>query len=156
MGQINDTFAVIIADDDPDERFLAQKAFEDLGFTGMLRFVQDGIELLSYLSQCITSYDYHNFTTPKFILLDINMPLKDGWESLEEIKKDPELQNIPIVIWTTSNEEQDRLRSIEMGASDFITKPESYKNLLDSLLYLIEKYCNCNVKCIRHCSFSGA
>lgn len=142
MNTINGSSTIVIADDDPDDRFIAQKAFEDLGFSGSLRFARDGVELLNYMTSCATNFDHRFCTLPELILLDLNMPLKDGWESLEEIKKLPGLQDIPVIIWTTSNDDEDRLRSIEMGASDFITKPGSYKKLLDSFLCLIEKYGN--------------
>ncbi len=144
MDSASNVFTVLIADDDSDDRFLAQKAFEDLGFSKNIRFAQDGMEALDYLNQSEASQDHHYFLIPDFIILDLNMPVKDGWETLKEIKNSPSLCKIPTIIWTTSNAEQDRLRSVEMGADCFITKPDSYSNLLFSMHSLIEMYCGSN------------
>jgi CheY-like chemotaxis protein len=70
------------------------------------------------------------------------MPVKDGWETLGEIKNTPELRDIPIIIWTTSSEDGDRSRSIEMGANAFITKPGTYAHLLSSIRSLLDEYCD--------------
>lgn len=141
MDLIDGTFTILIADDDPDDRFLAQTVFDQLGLSENLKFAQDGKELLSYLNQSVTEKDNHHFRLPHFILLDLNMPEKDGWETLEEIKSTPDLNSIPVVIWTTSSEDRDRLRSAEMGADRFVTKPGDYSNLLHSIRSLIEMYC---------------
>ncbi len=144
MDSASNVFTVLIADDDSDDRFLAQKAFEELGFSKNIRFAQDGVEVLDYLYQSAAAQDHHYFLIPDFILLDLNMPVKDGWETLEEIRNSPGLREIPVVIWTTSGEDKDRLRSVEMGADCFITKPDSYSNLLFSMHSLIKMYCGSN------------
>ena len=141
MDSSNRTFSVLLADDDPDDRFFAEKAFKDLGIPGSLKMVKNGEELLHYLDQCINCRDQQQFIVPDFILLDLNMPEKNGWEALDEIKIIRGLQDIPVIIWTTSDADEDRLRSIEMGADYFITKPRDYSALLSSIHSLVRIFC---------------
>ena len=142
MDSNNRVFTILMADDDPDDRLFAEKAFNELGISESLLMAENGEELLSYLDQCITISEQQQFTIPDFILLDLNMPEKSGWMILEEIKKVRTLQDIPIVIWTGSDNDEDRLRSIEMGADYFVTKPQSYNSLLSSMRFLIKLFCN--------------
>ena len=141
MGSNNRVFTILMADDDPDDRLFAKKAFNELGISESLLMAENGEELLSYLDQCITISEQQQFTIPDLILLDLNMPEKSGWVILEEIKKVRTLQDIPIVIWTGSDNDEDRLRSIEMGADYFITKPGNYSDLLSGIRSLIKLFC---------------
>ena len=141
MDSNNRVFTILMADDDPDDRLFAEKAFNELGISESLLMAENGEELLSYLDQCIAISEQQQFTIPDFILLDLNMPEKSGWVILEEIKKVRTLQDIPIVIWTGSDNDEDRLRSIEMGADYFITKPRSYNGLLSGMRFLIKLFC---------------
>lgn len=143
MTLVNRAITIMLADD-PDDSLLTKKVSENPGFSGILRIVNDGEELLRYLNQCITYYDHYYFLLPDIILLDLDITLKYGWEILGEIKKYPELRNIPVIMCSNSNDEKDRVRSIEMDADAFITKPEDYKNLLHILQNLLEKYCRIN------------
>lgn len=121
---------VLIAEDDADDRFLLQTAFEENGFSEPLHFVEDGVELMNFLK----SEDTKSF--PKFILLDLNMPKKDGREVLREIKENPKLATIPVVIFSTTNNEQEMKRCYQLGANSYITKPNSYDHLLQIISHL--------------------
>jgi len=141
MNPRNRMFTILMAEDDPDDRLIVENVFKDLGISESLRMVKNGNELLNYLEQCITCNDQQEFMIPVFILLDLKMPEKNGWETLGEIKRVGGLQDIPIVIWTGSDADEDRLRSIEMGAEYFITKPSDYSDLLSGIHSLIKLFC---------------
>ena len=121
---------ILMADDDEDDRELAQDAFEDAGLVGEIRFVPDGQELLDYLRPPAGSPPPER---PSIILLDLNMPRKDGREALEEIKADEALCEIPVVVLTTSNDEQDIRGSYRLGANSFIAKPMTHAGLVEMM-----------------------
>ena len=110
---------ILMAEDDPDDRLLVKDAFEETQIPNNLLFVEDGEELMSFLLK----EDAESSQTPDLILLDLNMPRKDGREALREIKASPTLRRIPIVILTTSKDEEDVLRSYDLHANCYITKP---------------------------------
>ncbi|MFW6240471.1 MAG: response regulator [Thermodesulfobacteriota bacterium] len=120
-----------MADDDPDDRLMAREAFEESRLANRLFFVHDGEELMDYLFRRGDFADPARSPRPGVILLDLNMPRKDGREALGEIKTDPDLRRIPIVILTTSKAEEDILRSYDLGANSFITKPVTFESLLN-------------------------
>ena len=122
---------ILMADDDPDDRKLTREAFEESHLANDLRFVEDGEELLDYLHQRGKYAAEGAAPTPGLILLDLNMPRKDGREALQEIKADARLKNIRIVILTTSEAEQDILHTYDITASSFITKPVTFEGLVD-------------------------
>ncbi len=122
---------ILIADDDPDDRFMTQEALEEAYLLNSLRFVEDGVELMKYLRREGKYTDPASSPTPGLILLDLNMPKKDGREALKEIKSDPKLRSIPVIILTTSKTEEDILRSYDLGVNCFITKPVTFTGLLD-------------------------
>ncbi|MGD9155498.1 MAG: response regulator [Bacillota bacterium] len=122
---------ILIADDDPDDRLLIKEAFEESNWTKPLHFVEDGVELLDYLFRRGKYADLVEEPLPDLILLDLNMPRKNGIEALETIKSDPELKTIPIIVFTTSKAEEDILRSYNLGVNSFITKPVSFDLLVD-------------------------
>jgi len=124
---------ILIAEDDADDRFLLQAAFEENGFTDRLHFVENGVEVLEFLSSLKISAEV-NF--PRFILLDLNMPKKDGREVLKELKQHSELKKIPVVIFSTTNNEQEMRRCYELGANSYITKPNSFESLLKTVAAL--------------------
>ena len=121
---------ILLADDDEEDRMLAADALAESRVVNDLRFVDDGEELLDYL------YHRGRYSTPGsspmpgLILLDLNMPRKDGREVLREIKVDPELRRIPVVVLTTSKAEEDIYRTYDLGANSFITKPVSFDGLV--------------------------
>ncbi len=125
---------IIIAEDDADDRFLLQAAFEENGFADRLQFVENGVEVLEYLD-ALKQVDKER-RLPRFILLDLNMPKKDGREVLKELKQHPELKKIPVVIFSTTNNEQEMRRCYELGANSYITKPNSFESLLKTVAAL--------------------
>ncbi len=124
---------ILIAEDDADDRFLLQAAFEENGFKDSLQFVENGVEVLDFLYK-LTSEEDANL--PRFILLDLNMPKKDGREVLKELKQHNQLKKIPIVIFSTTNNEQEMRRCYELGANSYITKPNSFEGLLKTVAAL--------------------
>jgi CheY-like chemotaxis protein len=122
---------VLMADDDADDRLMAKEAFAESRIANDLRFVTDGEELMDYLRQRGKYSDPASCPRPGLILLDLNMPRKDGREALAEIKNDPNLRNIRVVILTTSKAEEDIFRTYNMTAASYITKPVTFAGLVD-------------------------
>ena len=122
---------ILMADDDADDRLLTREAFEASHLANELRFVEDGVQLLDYLYQRNQYSDPANAPKPSIILLDLNMPKKDGRESLEEIRKDPAFNNIRVIVMTTSKAEEDVYRTYNLGATSYITKPVTFEALVD-------------------------
>jgi CheY-like chemotaxis protein len=133
-------FTILMAEDDPDDRFLMEQAFLELDTGSDLRFVEDGEELIDYLRRSDKYADPTLCPRPALILLDLNMPKKDGRQALKEIKADPDLGGIPVAIWTTSDETEDKIRCQKAGADVFVTKPVSYTELVNSVRRVIMKY----------------
>lgn len=126
---------ILVAEDDPDDRLLVEEAFEDSRLANKLVFVEDGEDLLDYLHQR-NKYAGQETLFPGLILLDLNMPRKDGREALAEIKLNQKLRRIPIVVMTTSKAEEDIIRSYDLGVSSFIVKPVTFEGLVDVMLAL--------------------
>lgn len=122
---------ILMADDDQDDCMLVKDAFEELHLAGDLHFVDDGEKLLDFLHHRGAYTEGNSYPRPSLILLDLNMPRKDGREALREIKADRSLRSIPVVILTTSKEEEDICRSYKAGANSFITKPVTFEGLVD-------------------------
>jgi len=121
----------MMADDDPDDRLLVKEAFEENRLANPLSTVEDGEELMDYLHQ---RGQYAGVTLrPSLILLDLNMPRKSGFEALQEIKSDPELRKIPVIILTTSKAEEDIVRAYDLGVNSFIVKPVSFEALVETV-----------------------
>ncbi len=122
---------ILMADDDEDDRLLTQEAMEEARVINELRFVEDGLELLDYLHRRGGFAEPGAAPRPGLILLDLNMPRLDGRQALERIKADPSLRRIPVVVLTTSKAEEDILRSYDLGAASFITKPVTFASLVE-------------------------
>ena len=122
---------ILMADDDDDDCLLAKEALAESRLVNNLHFVRDGQELIDYLYQRGQYADTITAPRPGVILLDLNMPRKDGREALKEIKADPYLRQIPIVVLTTSKAEEDIYRSYDLGANSFITKPVTFGSLVE-------------------------
>ena len=122
---------ILIAEDDADDRFLLQTAFEEKGYSDKLEFVENGMELIAYLDTNHKNKRNNHF--PKFILLDLNMPKKDGREVLKELKQHTLYKKIPIVIFTTTKNENEIRRCYEMGANTYVVKPSSFSDLLNTI-----------------------
>jgi CheY-like chemotaxis protein len=127
-----------MADDDEDDRSLTREALEEGRLVNELRFVEDGEDLLDYLRR-EGKYAGSNAPRPGLILLDLNMPKKDGRTTLKEIKGDPDLRQIPVVILTTSKADEDVYRSYDLGVNSYIVKPVTFEALVD-VLQTLEKY----------------
>jgi len=130
---------ILIADDDVEDQMLLADAFGESQLVNDLRFVEDGEQLLEYLRQRGRYTDPATAPRPGVILLDLNMPRKDGREALQEIKADPTLRQIPIIVLTTSRAEEDIFRSYDLGVNSFITKPVSFGAMVE-LLQALRKY----------------
>ncbi|MGI9449151.1 MAG: response regulator [Geminicoccaceae bacterium] len=130
---IQQPISILVADDDPDDRMMIEEAFVENRFSNKLVFVENGEQLLAYLRHQDEYTHTANDPYPGIILLDLNMPKKDGRETLRELKADPELCRIPVIVLTTSEAEEDILKSYGLGVSSFITKPVSFEGLVDAV-----------------------
>lgn len=122
---------VLMADDDHDDCDMTREAFEESSVINDLRFVHDGEELMDYLKRRGKYADPANSPRPGLILLDLNMPRMDGREALREIKADPALKKIRVVVLTTSKAEEDILRTYDLSAASYITKPVTFAALVE-------------------------
>ncbi len=121
---------ILIADDDEDDRFLVKSALDDCQIPCIVQYVQNGVEVMNYLE------NNHENQKPSLILLDLNMPKKDGREALKEIKCNPKLRSVPVIILTTSKAMEDINLCYGLGANGYIVKPNSFSELADTLKIL--------------------
>lgn len=126
----NTVVRILMADDDDDDRLLLKEALNEIQFDHEVDFTEDGQDLMNYLYRKDIYIDRQNTPLPELILLDLNMPRKDGREALREIKSDSTLCRIPVVIFTTSKAKEDVLCSYDLGASSFIVKPITFEKLV--------------------------
>lgn len=138
MGKRTST-TILIAEDDPDDRLLVQEALHESNFENPVFFVKDGEELLDYLYQRGRFAPPTAPARPGLILLDLNMPRKDGREALAEIKMSTKFRTIPIVVLSTTHDAADIRQSYQLGANSFITKPGSF-NALVQIMHAIHRY----------------
>lgn len=129
--QSKSSIPILIADDDEEDRMLVEEAMEESCLANPLRFVENGEEVMDYLHHRGAFKDKNKYPRPGLILLDLNMPKKDGREVLAEIKADGNLRKIPIVVLTTSKAEEDILRTYDLGVNSYITKPVTFAGLVD-------------------------
>ena len=122
---------ILMADDDADDRLLAKDALVESQVNGDLRFVENGEDLLDYLWRRGKHAAPADTPRPGLILLDLNMPRKDGRDALREIKSHPELRRIPVVVLTTSRADTDIGAIYELGANSFISKPFQFEALVN-------------------------
>lgn len=134
-----DELFILIAEDDADDRFLLQTVFEEKNFTERVHFVENGVELIDYLDKIAQTKPY---VFPKIILLDLNMPKKDGREALKEIKQHPLYRKIPVIVFTTTKSEHEINRCYELGANTYIVKPVSFDKLIKVMEDLREYWLN--------------
>ncbi|HEY7773228.1 MAG TPA: response regulator [Marinagarivorans sp.] len=130
---------ILMADDDDDDRLMTQDALSESRVLNNFHYVSDGVELLAYLRREEQYADTEKYPFPSIILLDLNMPRKDGREALLEIKNDPKLRSIPIVILTTSKDQEDKIHGYDLGAASYISKPVTFDGLVD-LMKALGKY----------------
>ncbi|MBX3443426.1 MAG: response regulator [Planctomyces sp.] len=122
---------ILMADDDADDRLMTKEAFEASQLANELVFVEDGVELLDYLYRRGKFSDPDSSPRPGIILLDLNMPKKDGREVLQDIRNDPDLRSIRVIVMTTSKAEEDIYRTYNLGAASYITKPVTFESLVE-------------------------
>ncbi|HEY9614121.1 response regulator [Allocoleopsis sp.] len=130
---------ILMADDDPDDCMLAREALAESRFANDLHFVSDGEELMDYLYRRGKYSAPGSAPRPGLILLDLNMPKKDGREVLRELKADPHLRQIPVLVLTTSKAEEDIYCSYYLGANSYITKPVTFSSLIE-VMQTLSKY----------------
>lgn len=122
---------ILLADDSEDDRLMTRDALQEGFVINELREVEDGEELMDYLQRRGPYSDPQSSPRPGLILLDLNMPRKSGLEALREMKADPLLRRIPVVVLTTSQDEADIISSYDFGVSSFITKPVTFAGLVE-------------------------
>ena len=130
MNRSKRSVPILIADDDEDDRDMIRDALKESRLLNNLHCVKDGEELMDYLHHRGKFEDQIKNPLPGLILLDLNMPRMDGREALREIKTDPHLRQIPVIVLTTSQAEEDIFRTYELGVNSFITKPVSFEDLV--------------------------
>lgn len=132
---INDSskITILLAEDDPDDRLLTRRALKKSRLANTIQAVEDGEELMDYLHREGEYSDPEDSPRPGLILLDLNMPRMDGREALKQIKSDPELRRIPVIVLTTSEAEHDISQSYDLGVNAFVTKPVTFDGLADAI-----------------------
>jgi CheY-like chemotaxis protein len=139
MQDTKNSVVILMADDDEDDRLMAKEAFTEVKLLNFFHTVENGEELMDYLCRRGKYTDPAVSPRPGLILLDLNMPKKDGRQALKEIKADPSLRSIPVVVLTTSKAEEDILRSYDLGVNSFIIKPVTFEGLVD-IMKTLTKY----------------
>lgn len=139
MGKAGDAVLILMAEDDPEDAMLAADALHEAKLLNPFVVVEDGRALMDYLHCTGAFAPPHPAVRPGIILLDLNMPRMNGKEALAEIRSDPGLRDIPVVVLTTSRADEDVLRSYTLGANSFIVKPVSFEGLVD-VMRGIESY----------------
>ena len=127
------TIEILVADDDPEDRMLIIDALRESRLGNNIQYVENGEELLDYLRNAGKYSDAKQYPTPGLILLDLNMPKKDGREALKELRADVRFRSLPVVVLTTSKAEEDIFRTYDLGANSFITKPVSFSSLVGTM-----------------------
>lgn len=130
---------ILMADDDAEDRQLTKEAFDENCLKNDLRFVENGEELLDYLNRRGKFADPVTSPRPGLILLDLNMPRKDGREALQEIKADPRFKSIRVVVMTTSQADEDIAQTYNLSAASYIMKPVTFEGLLE-VIRVLGKY----------------
>lgn len=139
MDKQGRAITLLVADDDQEDCLLIKEALSESRLANDLRFVCDGEDLMRYLKRQGEYADPATSPRPGLILLDLNMPRKDGREALAEIKADAQLRLIPVVVLTTSQAEEDICRSYDLGVNSYITKPVTFVSLVD-MVQTLQKY----------------
>ncbi len=133
MSHSHNPTVILVAEDDEDDHIMIKDAWEESRLPSAIFFVKDGEELIDYLRHQGRFSDKSASPMPGLILLDLNMPRKDGRQALKEIKNDPQLRCIPVVAFTTSQAEEDILQTYDLGVNSFISKPVSFDALVEIL-----------------------
>jgi CheY-like chemotaxis protein len=126
---------VLLVEDDPGDVLMTREAFEEHLVNNTLRVVNDGVEALAYLRR---EEPFTDAVRPDLILLDLNLPRRDGWQVLKEIKNDESLRHIPVVVLTTSQLDEDILRSYQLHANAYVTKPVGFDQFITAVRQIDE------------------
>lgn len=137
MQSLRWPITILLAEDDPRDRQLTQQALVQTHLAADVRSVADGEELLAYLHRYGRYGDAERAPRPALILLDLNLPVRDGRDVLGEIKRDPDLRRIPVVVLTSSRREEDVYLSYDLGGNSVITKPITFEGLVDTMKVLV-------------------
>jgi CheY-like chemotaxis protein len=129
---------ILLADDDEDDCMLTKTALEECRLANRVDITEDGEQLMDYLNRRGKYAVHTEDPLPGLILLDLNMPRKSGREALQEIRADPKLRHIPIVVLTTSKAEEDILRTYKLGVNSFIVKPVTFESLVEIVKTLVK------------------
>ena len=121
---------ILIADDDTDDRLFMERALRQSGYIQAIQFVEDGEELMDYLHRK-GRYTEENAPWPDLLVLDLNMPRKNGFQALREIKEDMKLRRLPVVVMTTSSADEDIVKTYNLGVNSFVTKPFNFNRLVE-------------------------
>ena len=132
---------ILLAEDDSDDRYLISEALDESDVESQLYIVENGEELLDYLRHQGKFADTNKYPRPELILLDLNMPLMDGREALAQIKKDPDLNKIPVIVLTTSQAGEDIQKTYGLGITGFISKPMSFSGLVEIMQSIGDYWC---------------
>ena len=124
---------ILLAEDDQDDRYLISEALDESNVPHKLFIVENGEELLDYIHNRNQYLNKNKYPRPELILLDLNMPRKNGMVTLKEIKSDPKFKRIPVVALTTSQSEEDIIQTYELGVSSYITKPMTFTALVEMM-----------------------
>jgi CheY-like chemotaxis protein len=124
---------ILIADDDQEDRYLLHTAFEEIGRSDDIALVENGLQVFAYLDTSLEQSDM-----PALIVLDLNMPILNGMETLSRLKAHKLYKSIPVIMFTTSIHEVEKARCLEIGAADFIKKPARFQQTISTARYLHE------------------
>ena len=142
MNQKSKPFSILIAEDDEDDYLLTLEALKEAGVHNEVHWVKDGNETLEFLSSRLNGNNGSPGQLPGMILLDLNMPKKDGREALQEIKSNPDFRKIPVIVMTTSSAETDVTNSYDLGVNSFIQKPDRFHELVKTVRIVFNYWLN--------------
>ena len=128
MSESHASLSVLLVEDNPGDARLTEKAFEQGNIINNLHIVEDGVEAMSFLNQ---TDGYEDAARPDLVLLDLNMPRKDGWDVLEEMREDADLRRIPVIVLTSSEAEEDIVKSYDLNANAYLTKPVDFDGFMN-------------------------
>jgi len=128
LRNAQEAFEILLVEDNPGDARLAQEALKEGRMTSRLKVVVDGVEAMSFLRR---EGQYQGSPRPNLILLDLNLPRKDGRQVLAELKADEDLRRIPVVVLTTSEEQQDKVNSFDLGVAGYMAKPVDYRQFVE-------------------------
>lgn len=142
MNQKSKPFSILIAEDDEDDYLLTLEALKEAEVNNQVHWVKDGNEIMEFLSSRSNGNNGSSTQLPSVILLDLNMPKKDGREALAEIKSNPNFRKIPVVVMTTSSAETDVTKSYDLGVNSFIQKPDRFDELVEIVRVVFNYWLN--------------